>query len=65
MMVDNNSDEKYTVERGRRLFQLAHPSLVRMEVECVEEEEILKGRGGEEEEGEEGRGEGGFGSTGE
>jgi dUTP pyrophosphatase len=57
--VDNMSDDPYTVEYGRRLFQLAHPSLIRMEFEVVEESEI-RSRG----EDDSGRGEGGFGSTG-
>jgi dUTP pyrophosphatase len=35
-VVDNNSDEDYTIKRGDRLFQLVSPTLKDIKVKMVE-----------------------------
>ena len=52
-MVDNISDEDYSVVKGDRLFQICHPSLLPMTVSVVDSVNTNTVRG-----------EGGFGSTG-
>jgi dUTP pyrophosphatase len=51
-VVDNISQDDYTVKRGERLFQLCHPSLKPFDVRIVEKVDMNTERGA-----------GGFGST--